>query len=62
MTAPDFNADGKLDLAATARDPSRAVVYFGNGDGSFGNITEILNENPVPDFTLYRSPPPSAGG
>jgi hypothetical protein len=42
----DFNRDGILDLAVSAL-PSRAIVYFGNGDGSFGAFTELVMDNPV---------------
>src|SRR5262249_15252762 len=35
LTAGDFNADGKVDLALACYDVDRLVVLSGNGDGTF---------------------------
>ena len=53
----DFNDDGNLDLYVSNRTvggfylPNGNILYFGNGDGTFENVTEITNsqdENRAP--------------
>jgi hypothetical protein len=47
MTATDFNRDGKLDVAVAVHEPSRAVVYFGDGAGGFSSSTAVVVNNPI---------------
>jgi hypothetical protein len=43
----DFNFDGNMDLILgynynqVSKPPSKLVIFFGNGDGSFGDETQI---------------------
>lgn len=40
MVLHDLNGDGELDLAGTQSVAHKAVIYLGNGDGSFTLLTE----------------------
>jgi hypothetical protein len=57
--AGDFNGDGKLDLVvtATSTSPGTAIVYLGNGDGTFR-----LNPTAVTVGTTSNSPASIAVG
>src|SRR5580692_7222022 len=39
----DFNSDGKIDVVVTG--PPGAVMWLGNGDGTFGNGVGLTSPN-----------------
>jgi hypothetical protein len=57
MTSNDFNRDGKLDVAVAVQRPSRVVIYFGDGMGSFSSSTTVVLPNPFePEFAAESFP------
>ena len=48
VVAPDFNGDGKLDLAVTDSGSNTVMILLGNGDGTFGGAVTIpVGSQPV---------------
>jgi FG-GAP-like repeat len=45
LVAADFNGDGKLDLAGVVYLGSDAMVFLGNGDGTFTQGVTLPGEN-----------------
>ena len=56
LVLTDFNRDGKLDLATVATGPSRALVYFGQGNGTFKAPLTLVVKNPVPSQSYEEIP------
>ncbi len=42
MTSGDFDGDGDMDLATTAGDPDRVIVFLNAGDGTFATTVDSL--------------------
>ncbi len=49
VTAADFNNDGKVDLAVSSFNSGGLGILLGNGDGTFGAVTQI-DTGAAPDF------------
>jgi hypothetical protein len=61
VVVTDFNRDGKLDLAVTARAPSRGLVFFGYGNGEFHSPKTLTVNNPLPPDSAEVSPNLASG-
>ena len=56
LVATDFNKDGRLDLATAAEKPSRGLVFFGNGNGTFRSPIALKVNNPIPSQSVEGQP------
>jgi hypothetical protein len=56
LVLTDFNRDGKLDLAVATRKPSRALVFFGYGNGEFHTAKTLGVSNPLPPDSAESTP------
>jgi hypothetical protein len=61
LIATDFNRDGNLDLATAVTGPSRALVFFGNGNGAFRAPVVLMVNNPLPAQSAEADPDLVAG-
>jgi hypothetical protein len=52
ITAGDFNADGKLDIAVAERVTSHVHIFLGNGDGTFVRKTPLVADSDAFIFAL----------
>jgi hypothetical protein len=61
LIATDFNRDGNLDLATVAVSPSRALVFFGLGNGDFKSPIALTVKNPLPPQSVEAIPTLASG-
>jgi len=52
VSVGDFNGDGIPDLAATGNYYSSPVIFLGNGDGTFSQVTGATNEGTNESFSM----------
>ena len=55
LVAIDLNRDGNTDIATVGTDPSRVLLYFGHGDGTFTASSVPVN-NPIPAGNVASIP------
>jgi len=60
LVAADFNRDGHVDLATEGIAPTRGLVYFGHGDGTFVEHIVAIS-NPVPANAMAAVGTPATG-